>query len=712
VDIDGVRAAFYFNALVFVVLALLYECLRKWFPSVYASRQTRARQTMAKSLSQESDHFDNPVRVAYGASDGTSANTASAKLDDAGGDASTSADGAGSAGSGYMEGGLPDSYKDTKPFQWIVPILGVSWRRIHKVAGLDAYFFLRYIFMCYRITSVTAIWGMLLLFPVYYTGTNGAESWYHFSMANVNQGDKWRIWAPTLFMYIFSGFVFYVMKNELAHFMELRLDFLGKGVIGVNPQQHYSIMLENIPKELRSDRALYQYFNQLFPGKVHSANVMLHLPELEALSAKKDRTVRRLEKAIARYEAMGDRPTHIMGRPRINCCDIELSPLSCLDCFCRTNSLHDMDLDGYATRGQIVDSIQYYTIILETVNREFIVLQKNKMGIADASNRSLDSNVWFATVSRIADIFLEQNDTDDYTYDDNSHESSDNSYPNLNLSLSSSAAVNLSLSDDYTRRAPIDLQARKNHAAVNKERRDDNNSGALSWDLSEELSMEQSGIHADTSRIRGGQSWDLSIDSPSEQNNQASNTLSGLMEESSREISDGLTLADTEGPIVVSGGGLDSTGSRKLVEAAPYKDPGEIIMWHSAEEEIEEKSNGGDNSNGDGDGDGGDKAASVSVTKSKKTIETISRSLSSLDSLKHQSEENTVNLNSIPSSLRHYGTLDADRLTTCNIPRKRVQWSLKKNKSEGDIESDSSQQSKIQPLLEDSHSVCFPHISL
>ena len=103
-------------------------------------------------------------------------------------------------------------------------------------------------------------------------------------MANVNQGDTWRIWVPVGFLYVFSGFVFYCMKGELGHFMELRLDFLGKGggggrdgVLGVdggvNPQQHYSIMLENIPEELRSDRALYQYFNSLFPNKVHSANV-------------------------------------------------------------------------------------------------------------------------------------------------------------------------------------------------------------------------------------------------------------------------------------------------------------------------------------------------------------------------------------------------------------------------------------------------------
>jgi len=39
VDIDGVKAAIYFNIFVFMVLALMYECLRLSFPGVYAARQ-------------------------------------------------------------------------------------------------------------------------------------------------------------------------------------------------------------------------------------------------------------------------------------------------------------------------------------------------------------------------------------------------------------------------------------------------------------------------------------------------------------------------------------------------------------------------------------------------------------------------------------------------------------------------------------------------
>jgi len=380
VDIEGVKAAIYFNIFVFMILAIVYECLRMTFPGVYAARQRTVIQT---PLMREEDQFeDNPH------------------------DERTK-----------KENELPDIYQNKMPFHWIWPILGVSWRRIRDVAGLDAYFYLRYIRMCYRITSVTAIWGMLVLFPVFYTGQNGAEGWYHYSMANVVQGSSWRMWVPSIFMYMFSAFVFYVMKNELMHFMELRLDFLGKAADrGVNPQHHYSIMIENIPKELRSDRALHDYFDKLFPGKVHSANVLLNLPDLEALSVRKQRTVKRLERSIAMYEATNRRPTHIMGRPRINCCDIELSPLECL-CVERA-PFHDMDRDGEVTRGKLVDSIDYYTADLEKSNTNLFLHQKEKLGIADAGNKSIRVNEWFNQVSRFADMFIDENDDYDYSYEE------------------------------------------------------------------------------------------------------------------------------------------------------------------------------------------------------------------------------------------------------------------------------------------------------
>jgi hypothetical protein len=135
-------------------------------------------------------------------------------------------------------------------------------------------------------------------------------------MTNLEVG-TWRMMVPVVFIYLFSAFTFFVMKQNFTHWMELRMDFLGRGEKTIDPQHHFSLMVENIPMELRSDSALQEYFERLFPGKVHSASVIMNLPDLELLAAKRLALTGRLEKAIAGYHATGERPTHTLGQKKM-----------------------------------------------------------------------------------------------------------------------------------------------------------------------------------------------------------------------------------------------------------------------------------------------------------------------------------------------------------------------------------------------------------
>ena len=95
----------------------------------------------------------------------------------------------------------------------------------------------------------------------------------------------------------------------------------------LNPQAQHSLIVEALPRELRSDTALYEYFEKLFPGQVHSARVVLNIPDLEKVSAKRKRTARRLEKSIAYHEAAGIRGTHVVGTKRCTFLGIETFPI-------------------------------------------------------------------------------------------------------------------------------------------------------------------------------------------------------------------------------------------------------------------------------------------------------------------------------------------------------------------------------------------------
>lgn len=221
VSVNAVKSSFFFNSIVLVLLVASYEILRRLMPSVYSARKTRSQQLDTS-----------PIRRGLLPRDQSVASIPS------------------------------DSYV---PMNWVGPVFGVPWERVRQVAGLDGYFFLRYLRMCLRITSVSSFWAFIILVPVFASGCNGAQGWYHFSMVNIEK-DTWRMWVPTIFIYLFSAFCFFVMKQEYRHFIELRMEFLGKGSIHLNPQHQYSLMVENIPSELKSDTALFDYFNNLFPG--------------------------------------------------------------------------------------------------------------------------------------------------------------------------------------------------------------------------------------------------------------------------------------------------------------------------------------------------------------------------------------------------------------------------------------------------------------
>ena len=275
VNTSAFLTALCLNAVVFVVLMGSYELFKRWFPCVYSPKSTAASSALGSAVSTS-----------------TAVNI------------------------------------DTRvPLGWVSGVIRASWSTVRKVGGLDSYMFLRYVRLCFRITLTSAIWGMILLWPVYASSDGGAEGWYFLSMANLSQGSS-KLWMPTIYIWFQTFYVLFLMSEEYKHYLECRVDFLARGEGKVNCQQHmYSLIVERIPHELRSDRALYDYFNRLFPRKVHSTAVVLNLPELERMSQQRNRVLRRLEKSMVSLEVTGKRPLHVVGRKRIRCCGIESKPL-------------------------------------------------------------------------------------------------------------------------------------------------------------------------------------------------------------------------------------------------------------------------------------------------------------------------------------------------------------------------------------------------
>jgi len=419
VSVDAVLASVYFNSIIFVLLMIMYESLRRTLPTVYSSRKRKEQNRRAAAAYQ---HPQSPPQKDRNA-DHSNNSTAYIPEEDLDRDTGSNDSGDKNLSKDPPQAHTPEGLQnlpDDTPLDWVAPVTGVPWSKVRKVAGLDGYFFLRYIRMCVRITAVSTVWFFLILVPIYVTAGNheNVTGWYHLSAQNIDT-DSWRMWAPGVFCYLFSFFTAFVMKQEYQHFLELRQDFLARGRKDVNPQHQYSLMIENIPKELRSNHALAEYFEKLFPGKVHSASVALNLPDLQEASQRCLRTCRRLEKSIAYEHAKeGKRPTHIVGRGRLSILGIDLSPCE-VNSTCTRSFQNNVITDNSNTatanaagntsaipevewhewqrpaKGTRVDSINYYTQELAHQSRVLFKLQKRKVRIANSGNATITADHWY-----------------------------------------------------------------------------------------------------------------------------------------------------------------------------------------------------------------------------------------------------------------------------------------------------------------------------
>lgn len=132
VSVNGVLVALIFNTIFFVFFIMCYEILRRMVPSVYNNKAFLQRRKGG--------------RISY-------------------------------------ENTFPRSYL---PLGWILPVARVPWSRVLETGGLDAYMYVRFIRLCFRIVAVSGFWGMVILFPVYFTGEGAVwndSGWYLFCMA-------------------------------------------------------------------------------------------------------------------------------------------------------------------------------------------------------------------------------------------------------------------------------------------------------------------------------------------------------------------------------------------------------------------------------------------------------------------------------------------------------------------------------------------------
>jgi hypothetical protein len=215
-------------------------------------------------------------------------------------------------------------------FGWFKDLVTRPESLILRDAGLDGYFFLRYLRFLFLICVVGMICLYPVLLPVNATGGAGMDGFDLLSFSNVQNPNRY--YAHVLLGWIFFGFILFSLYRELVYYTAVRQAVLTSPAYA-NLISSRSILIGTVPKDYLSENAMASLFDGVkhvfinrkygdltdkvkertkLSGKLESAEVkLLKTAVKNRLTSEKKKKLTPIEgEDINDYVPQKKRPTH------------------------------------------------------------------------------------------------------------------------------------------------------------------------------------------------------------------------------------------------------------------------------------------------------------------------------------------------------------------------------------------------------------------
>ncbi|OZJ03580.1 hypothetical protein BZG36_03044 [Bifiguratus adelaidae] len=182
---------------------------------------------------------------------------------------------------------------------WIGPLLRMDHDEVLDKVGLDAVVFLSFLWMGAKLYGIFCV-GSLMLIPFSIVAstnqTTGAVPPDAISFTAVDKSSSYLI-AWLVFTWIYTFIVYGMLWLNYRDFVAVRRKYLLKLSQTVRAR---TVLVTNIPRHLRSDQALAEWFENLGIGRVESSHIVRHVGRLKDLVGKRVKYLRKLEDAYSR----------------------------------------------------------------------------------------------------------------------------------------------------------------------------------------------------------------------------------------------------------------------------------------------------------------------------------------------------------------------------------------------------------------------------
>jgi calcium permeable stress-gated cation channel len=162
------------------------------------------------------------------------------------------------------------------PVSWLWKLLATSNDLVLRKAGMDGYFFIRYLGLCLKIFFPMALIIIPILIPINYVdgkGTNTiAGTRYNvtgldtLAWSNVSPQHTQRYWAHLVLAVVVIAWVCCLFYYELRHYVVKRQEYLGSRTHRLKASAT-TVLITDIPKDLCTNEALMKLYDD-FPGGV------------------------------------------------------------------------------------------------------------------------------------------------------------------------------------------------------------------------------------------------------------------------------------------------------------------------------------------------------------------------------------------------------------------------------------------------------------
>jgi len=165
----------------------------------------------------------------------------------------------------------------SNPFKWLATVFRIQEDpEVLERAGMDAYFFLRFLSMCLKIFTPMTVIIMPILIPLNVkqgksTNTIGGVAYNvtgldTLAWSNVSPVNTHRYWAHLVLAVAVVAWVCYMFHQELRHYIVKRTQFLSSPAHRLKASST-TVLIQDIPDTLCNEQSLEELYGE-FPGGI------------------------------------------------------------------------------------------------------------------------------------------------------------------------------------------------------------------------------------------------------------------------------------------------------------------------------------------------------------------------------------------------------------------------------------------------------------